>query len=54
MSEMGGPLVALLAKTTPEKRKIIGNDVVGKLRDMFPNGSVKLGGEAIVGAGSKP
>ena len=54
MSEMGGPLVALLAKTTPEKRKIIGNDVVRKLRDMFPNGPVKLGGEAIVGAGSKP
>ena len=54
MSEMGGPLVALLSKTTLEKRKIIGNDVVGKLRDMFPSESVKLGGEAIVGAASKP
>ena len=54
MSEMGGPLVALLAKVTPEKRRIIGDDVVRKLRDLFPNGSVKLGGEAIVGAGSKP
>ena len=53
MSEMGGPLVALLAKTSPDKRKIIGDDVIRKLRDMFPNGSVKLGGEAIVGAGSK-
>lgn len=54
MSEMGGPLVALLAKTTPEKRKMIGDDVVHTLRDMFPSGSVKLGGEAVVGAGAKP
>ena len=53
MSEMGGPLVGLLAKATPEKRKLIGDDVVHTLRDMFPNGSVKLGGEAIVGSGSK-
>lgn len=54
MSEMGGPLVALLAKASPEKRKIIGNDVVQTLQGMFPNGAVKLGGEAIVGSGSKP
>ena len=54
MSEIGGPLVALLAKASPEKRKIIGNDVVQTLQDMFPKGAVKLGGEVIVGSGSKP
>ena len=53
MNEMGGPIVALLAKTSLDKRKMIGEDVVRKLRDMFPKGAVKLGGEAIVGVGSK-
>ena len=53
MSEMGGPLVALLAKASPEKRKMIGADAVRTLREMFPDGSVRLGGEAIVGAGSR-
>ena len=52
-SEMGGPLVALLARASPEKRRVIGGDVVQTLRNMFPGGSVNLGGEAIVGAGSK-
>ena len=53
MSEMGGPLVALLANASPEKRKMIGDEIVRTLRDMFPNGSVKLGGEAILGAGTR-
>ena len=53
ISEMGGPIVALLAKMSPEKKKVMVEDVIRKLRDMFPTGVVKLGGEAILGVGSK-
>ncbi len=54
MTESAGPLVALMAKMPVEKRNMIRDDVVQTLRNMFPTGSVRLGGEAIVGTGTKP
>ena len=54
ISEFGIGFQELLANATPEKRDKVRVDVVGTLKEMFPNGSVSLGGEAVIGAGMKP
>jgi ubiquinone/menaquinone biosynthesis C-methylase UbiE len=52
-TETAGPIVQLLSTMAPEKRKAVREELVQTLRDMFPSGPVSLGGEAIVGTGTK-
>lgn len=53
-SEVSGSLILLLSKLSEEKKQAIRNDWIEQLKQMFPNGHVKLPGELIVGVGSKP
>jgi hypothetical protein len=43
----------LISKMSPGKKKAVREDLVQTLRGMFPSGPVRLGGEAIVGTGTK-
>ncbi|HEV2120372.1 MAG TPA: class I SAM-dependent methyltransferase [Candidatus Bathyarchaeia archaeon] len=52
-TETAGPIVLLLSKMSPEKKKDVREELVQTLRGMFPSGPVRLGGEAIVGTGTK-
>jgi hypothetical protein len=52
-SEVAGPLLALLSKMPPEKKKAISDEVIQTVHGMFPAGPVRLGGEAIVGTGTR-
>jgi ubiquinone/menaquinone biosynthesis C-methylase UbiE len=52
-AEVAGPLVSLLSKMPPDKKKTIGDEVIETVNGMFPSGMVRLGGEAIVGTGTK-
>ena len=52
VTETAGPIVLLLANMAPDKRKAVQEEVIQTLRGMFPSGSVRLGGEAIVGTGT--
>ena len=52
-TETAGPIVLLLSKMSPEKKKAVREDLIQTLRGMFPSGPVRLGGEAIVGTGTK-
>jgi hypothetical protein len=38
---------------SPEKKKAVREELIQTLRGMFPSGPVRLGGEAIVGTGTK-
>ena len=53
MSESAGPIVSLLSKLSEKKRETIRKDVIETVRDMFPEGPVRLTGEVIVGTGTK-
>ena len=53
-TETAGPIVLLLSKMSPEKKKAVRDDLIQTLRGMFPSGPVRLGGEAIIGTGTKP
>jgi SAM-dependent methyltransferase len=52
-TETAGPIVLLLSKMPPEKKMAVREDLIQTLRGMFPSGPVRLGGEAIVGTGTK-
>ncbi len=52
-TETAGPIVLLLSKMSPEKKKMVQEELVQTLREKFPSGPVRLGGEAIVGTGTK-
>ncbi len=52
-TETAGPIVLLLSKMSPEKKKAVREDLIQSLRGMFPSGPVRLGGEAIIGTGTK-
>jgi ubiquinone/menaquinone biosynthesis C-methylase UbiE len=52
-TETAGPIVLLLSKMSPEKKKAVREDLIQTLRGMFPSGPVRLGGEAIVGTGTR-
>ncbi len=54
ITEVAGPIVFLLSKMPVEKKKAIQEDVIETLHNQFPAGPVKLGGEIIVGTGTKP
>ena len=54
ISEMGIGMVDLLAKSPPEKRKTVKDEVLQALSQMFPGGSVTMGGESLIGSGAKP
>src|SRR2546422_1537924 len=54
ITEVAGPIVFLLSKMTVEKKNAIREDVIETVRGLFPAGPVRLGGEAIVGSGTKP
>ena len=52
-TETAGPIVLLLSNMSPEKKKLVREELIQTLRDKFPSGPVRLGGEAIVGTGTK-
>jgi SAM-dependent methyltransferase len=52
-TETAGPIVQLLSTMAPEKKKVVREELVQTLRGMFPSGPVSLGGEAILGTGTK-
>jgi len=52
-TETAGPIVLLLSNMSPEKKKAVREELIQTLRSMFPSGPVRLGGEAIVGTGTK-
>lgn len=51
---VAGPLVSLLASLTEVERRVIREDAVRTLREMFPEGPVEIDGEAIATAGVSP
>jgi SAM-dependent methyltransferase len=53
-TETAGPIVLLLSTLAPEKKKAVREELIQTLRDMFPSGPVRLGGEAIIGTATKP
>jgi len=52
-TETAGPIVLLLSSMAPDKKKAVREELIQTLRGMFPSGPVRLGGEAIVGTGTK-
>jgi SAM-dependent methyltransferase len=52
-TETAGPIVQLLSTMAPEKKKAVREEMIQTLRGMFPSGPVSLGGEAILGTGTK-
>jgi len=52
-TETAGPIVLLLSSMAPDKKKAVREELIQTLRGMFPSGPVILGGEAIVGTGTK-
>ncbi len=52
-TETAGPIVLLLSNMSPEKKKMVREELITTLREKFPSGPVRLGGEAIVGTGTK-
>jgi SAM-dependent methyltransferase len=52
-TETAGPIVQLLSTMAPDKKKAVREEMIQTLRGMFPSGPVSLGGEAIVGTGTK-
>ena len=52
-TETAGPIVILLSNMSPEKKKAVREELIQTLRGMFPSGPVRLGGEVIVGTGTK-
>ena len=42
-TETAGPIVLLLSKMSPEKKKAVREDLIQTLRGMFPSGPVRLG-----------
>src|SRR2546425_6423545 len=52
-TETAGPIVQLLSTMAPEKKKAVREELVQTLHGIFPSGPVSLGGEAIVGTGTK-
>ncbi|HZY94492.1 MAG TPA: methyltransferase domain-containing protein [Candidatus Bathyarchaeia archaeon] len=53
VTETAGPIVLLLSNMASDKRKAVREELIQTLREKFPSGPVKLGGEAIVGTGTK-
>lgn len=53
VTETAGPIVQLLATMAPEKKNAVREELIQTLRGKFPSGPVRLGGEAIVGTGTK-
>lgn len=49
-----GPIVTLLASLPPEARQAIRQDGIETITQRFPDGQIKLGGEALVASGAKP
>jgi SAM-dependent methyltransferase len=52
-TETAGPIVQLLSTMAPDKKKAVREELIQTLRGMFPSGPVSLGGEVIVGTGTK-
>lgn len=52
-TETAGPIVLLLSTMAPDKKRAVREELIQTLRGMFPLGPVSLGGEVIVGTGTK-
>ncbi|MFQ5762402.1 MAG: hypothetical protein ACE5PO_05140, partial [Candidatus Bathyarchaeia archaeon] len=53
ITEIAGVLALVFTKLPEEKKQAIKNEVIVTLKNMFPSGPVQLGGEAILGTGTK-
>ena len=49
-----GPGADLLASLSPERRRAAREEAIGRLREMFPDGPVRLTNEAVVAGGLNP